>query len=51
MADVSKNLSQLEIDNIIDNTINLSIIKKLLSLKLITETQYYVLKEKISKFY
>jgi len=47
----TKNLTQLEIDNIIDETINLSIISKLLNLKLITEKQYYILKEKISKFY
>ena len=47
----TKNLTQLEIDNIIDETINLSIISKLLNLKLITEKQYYTLKEKISKFY
>ena len=43
-------LTQLEIDNIIDETINLSIISKLLNLKLITEKQYYILKEKINKF-
>ncbi|MDD5865271.1 MAG: hypothetical protein PUD07_02115 [bacterium] len=47
----TKNLTQLEIENIIDETINLSIISKLLNLKLITEKQYYILKEKISKFY
>lgn len=47
----TKNLTQLEIENIIDKTINLSIISKLLNLKLITEKQYYILKEKISKFY
>ena len=47
----TKNLTQLQIDNIIDETINLSIISKLLNLKLITEKQYYILKEKINKFY
>ena len=47
----TKNLTQLEIENIIDETINLSIISKLLNLKLITEKQYYILKEKISKLY
>lgn len=47
----TKNLTQLEIENIIDETINLSIISKLLNLKLITEKPYYILKEKISKFY
>lgn len=46
-----KNLTQLEIDNIIDESINLSIISKLLKLDIITEKQYYVLKEKIQSFY
>ena len=41
----------LEKENILDETINLSIISKLLNLKLITEKQYYVLKEKIKNFY
>ena len=40
-----------EIDNIIDETINLSIISKLLKLELINEKQFYVLKEKIKSFY
>lgn len=47
----TKELTQIEIDNILDETINLSIISKLLNLKLITEKQYYVLKEKIKSFY
>ena len=47
----TKQLTELEIDNISDETINLSIVKKLLDLKLITEKQFYILKEKISKFY
>lgn len=47
----AKKLTQLEIDNIIDKSINLSIISKLLNLKLINEKQYYILKEKISEFY
>lgn len=47
----NKNLTQLEIDNIIDESINLSIISKLLKLDIITEKQYYVLKEKIQSFY
>jgi len=47
----TKQLTELEIDNILDETINLSIVKKLLDLKLITEKQFYILKEKISKFY
>lgn len=46
-----KKLTQIEIENILDETINLSIISKLLNLKLITEQQYYVLKEKIKNFY
>lgn len=47
----TKNLTQLEIDNIIDKSINMSIISKLLSLKLINEKQFYILKEKIDNFY
>lgn len=47
----TKQLTELEIDNTLDETINLSIVKKLLDLKLITEKQFYILKEKISKFY
>lgn len=46
-----KELTQIEIENILDETINLSIISKLLNLKLITEKQYYALKEKIKNFY
>lgn len=46
-----KKLTELEIDNIIDETINLSIISKLLKLELITEQQYFILKEKIKCFY
>lgn len=46
-----KKLTQIEIENILDETINLSIISKLLNLKLITEQQFYVLKEKIKNFY
>lgn len=47
----TKNLTQLEIDNIIDESINLSIISKLLKMNLITEKQFYILKEKIKCFY
>ena len=43
-------LIQLEIDNIIDETINLSILTKLLKLKLINEKQFYLLKTKIKSF-
>ena len=44
-------LNQLEIDNIIDKSINLSILFDLKKLNLITEKQFYVLKEKIKCFY
>lgn len=47
----TKELTQLEIDNIIDETINLSILSKLLKLNLITEKQFFTLKEKIKSFY
>ena len=47
----TKNLTQLEIENIIDKSINMSIISKLLNLKLINEKQFYILKEKIDNFY
>ena len=43
-------LTQLEIDNIIDETINLSILTKLLKLELINEKQSYLLKTKIKSF-
>lgn len=46
-----KSLTQNEINNILDETINLSIISKLLKLNLITEKQFYILKEKIKTFY
>lgn len=46
-----KILTQIEIDNIIDETINLSIIIRLKDLKVITEPQFYKLKEKIKAFY
>ena len=47
----TKQLNQLEIDNIIDKSINLSILFDLLNLKLITEKQFYILKEKVEYFY
>ena len=47
----TKQLTQVEIDNIIDETINLSILSKLFKLNLITEKQFYILKEKIKNFY
>ncbi len=50
MAD-EKKLTQIEIDNLIDETINLSILSKLLELNLITNKEFYTLKEKIKNFY
>lgn len=47
----TKKLTTLEIDNLIDETINLSILSKLLKLNLITEKEFYTLKEKIKNFY
>ena len=47
----TKNLTQIEIDNMIDESINLSILFDLLNLNLITEKQFYILKEKIKCFY
>ena len=46
-----KNLNQIEIDNMIDKSINLSILFDLLNLNLINEKQFYILKEKIKCFY
>ena len=43
--------NEIKTKNIIDETINLSIIAKLLKKNLITEKQYYVLKNKIKTFY
>lgn len=42
----TKQLTELEIDNILDETINLSIVKKLLDLKLITEKTVLYFKRK-----
>lgn len=50
MAD-EKKLTQIEIDDLIDETINLSILSKLLKLNLITNEEFYTLKEKIKNFY
>ena len=44
-------LTHLEIDNIIDETINLSILTKLLKLELINEKQFYFIKNKNKKFW
>ena len=46
-----KKLTQIEIDNIIDESINLSILSRLLKLELINEKQFFILKEKIKTFY
>ena len=43
--------NEIKAKNIIDEVINLSIITKLLKKNLITEKQYYVLKNKIKTFY
>lgn len=43
-------LTQFEINKIINEAINISIVSKLLKMNLITEKQYYVLREKIKKF-
>lgn len=44
-------LTQIEIDNIIDSSINISILSKLFNLKLINEKEFSILKEKIKFFY
>lgn len=46
-----KILTQIEIDNIIDKSINMSILSKLFNLKLISEKEFTTLKEKIKSFY
>ena len=46
-----KNLTQIEIDNIIDKSINMSILSKLFNLKLLNEKEFTILKEKIKSFY
>lgn len=46
-----KVLKQIEIDNIIDKSINMSILSKLFNLKLISEREFTILKEKIKRFY
>ena len=52
MKEDEKNvLTQIEIDNIIDKSINISIIWKLFNLKIIDENQFIVLKEKLETFY
>lgn len=46
-----KILTQLEIDNIIDNSINISILSKLFHLELLNEKEFLILREKIKSFY
>jgi len=46
-----KILTQIEIDNIIDNSINISILSKLFNLKLLNEKEFLILREKIKSFY
>lgn len=46
-----KILTQIEIDNIIDNSINISILSKLFNLKLLNEKEFLILREKIKNFY
>lgn len=46
-----KTLTQVEIDNIIDNSINISILSKLFDLKLLNEKELLILREKIKSFY
>lgn len=45
------NLTEEEKNKILDKIINMSIITKLLDLKIINEKQYYKLKEEIQGFY
>lgn len=47
---IKRKLTQNEIENIIDDSINISIISRLLKLNLINEKQFYILKEKIKTF-
>ena len=44
-------LTQIEADNIIDKSINLSILSKLLRVNLIDEKQFNILRKKIEEFY
>ena len=44
-------LTQIEVDNIIDKSINLLIISRLLKINLINEKQFNILRKKIENFY
>ena len=46
-----KELNKLEYDNLIDETINISILSKLLKMNLIDDSEFKFLKEEIKKFY
>lgn len=47
----TKKITNLEIDNIIDKAINISIINKLLKTKVINKDEFDKIKKKIDKFY
>ena len=49
--DDTKKLTKLEISNVIDKSINMSILSRLLKLNLINVKEYYTLKEKVQNFY
>ena len=46
-----KELNNLEYDNLIDETINISILSKLLKMNLIDDNEFKILREEIKKFY
>ena len=46
-----KELNNLEYDNLIDETINISILSKLLKMNLIDDNEFKILKEEIKIFY
>jgi len=47
----TKKLTQIEIENIIDKAINISIITKLLKMEVINKDEFDKIKIKIDKFY
>ena len=50
-GDFVKELNNLEYDNLIDETINISILSKLLKMNLIDDNEFKILKEEIKRFY
>ncbi len=50
-GDFVKELNNLEYDNLIDETINISILSKLLKMNLIDDNEFKILREEIKKFY